>query len=88
MYASRIVEVAPQETFFATPLHPYSQALLAAQPSRGLQVMTGYGPIRGEHTELGCLFRSRCSKAFQKCREEPPLFRQNGHEIRCWLYAS
>ena len=88
MYASRIVEVAPQETFFVTPLHPYSQALLAAQPSRGLQAMTGYAPIRAEHTELGCLFRSRCNKAFQRCWEEPPLLKQDGHEIRCWLYAS
>ncbi|MBW2138610.1 MAG: ABC transporter ATP-binding protein [Deltaproteobacteria bacterium] len=88
MYASRIVEVAPQETFFVRPLHPYSQALLAAQPSRGLQAMTGYAPIRAEHTELGCLFRSRCNKAFQRCWEEPPLFKQDGHEIRCWLYAS
>jgi len=88
MYGSRIVEVAPQNTFFITPLHPYSQALLAAHASRGLKVITGNAPIRMEYIDKGCVFRPYCNKAFQKCLKEPPLFKHNGHEIRCWLYAS
>ena len=88
IYASKIVEVAPQETFFVRPLHPYSRALLAAQPSRGLHVQSGYATIMAENIESGCPFRLHCNAAFQKCREEPPLFKQNGHEIRCWRYAA
>jgi len=73
--------------------HQYSggmkeQALLAAQPSRGLHVQSGYATIMAENIESGCPFRLRCGTAFQKCREKPPLFKQDGHEIRCWRYAS
>jgi len=88
MYASKLVEVAPCKPFFAKPLHPYSIALLAAQPSRGLQVLTGYTPIHNGHSGTGCSFRLRCNMAFDKCLSKPPLFEQNGHMVRCWRYAS
>ncbi len=89
MYASRIVEIAPCKTFFIRPLHPYSQALLAAQPSHGLQVITSCEPVMIiKSVEEGCPFRFCCNKAFQRCLEKPPLFKHHGHEIRCWLYAS
>lgn len=88
IYASKIVEIAPQGTFFVRPLHPYSQTLLAAQPSRGLQDLTDYFRIMSEHVQSGCPFRLHCYRAFQRCREEPPLFKKDSHEIRCWLYAT
>ena len=88
MYASKLVELAPCKPFFAKPLHPYSIALLAAQPSRGLQVLTGYTPIHNGHLRPGCSFRLRCNMAFDKCLSKPPFFEQNGHMVRCWRYAS
>ena len=88
MYASKLVEVAPCKSFFAKPLHPYSIAVLAALPSRGLQVLTGYAQIHNGHPGSGCSFRLRCNMAFDKCLSKPPFFEQNGHMVRCWRYAS
>ncbi len=88
MYASRLVEIAPKESFFLNPLHPLSQAMLAAMPSHGLQVLTGFTPIQNRCDEQGCNFRIKCGKAFDKCFKKPPFFKVGDHQVRCWLYAS
>jgi oligopeptide/dipeptide ABC transporter ATP-binding protein len=87
MYAAQIVEVALQEEFFGRPLHPYARALLAALPARGLIPLPGYAPAHASYGEPGCRFSKRCPHVFGRCQEEPPLFEQDGHRVRCWLYA-
>ena len=87
MYASRLVEIAPKESFFLNPLHPLSQAMIAAMPSHGLQVLTGFTPIQNRSGKQGCNFRIKCSKAFDKCFKKPPFFKVVDQQVRCWLYA-
>ena len=87
MYAAQLVEVSPRESFFGQPLHPYSQALLAALPARGLKALLGYAPAHARYGEPGCRFRERCPRAFDRCREEPPFLEHGGRQVRCWLYA-
>ena len=37
----------------------------------------------------GCTFRDRCDRAFERCRNSPPLFEPaDGHHVRCFLYES
>jgi oligopeptide/dipeptide ABC transporter ATP-binding protein len=67
LYAGRLVEEAPARSFFRTPRHPYSVALLAAR------ALPGEPPASGE-IPSGCPFHPRCPDARARCRaEEPPL---------------
>jgi peptide/nickel transport system ATP-binding protein len=34
----------------------------------------------------GCRFKARCPFRFEKCDKEPPMFRKNGRQVKCWLY--
>jgi oligopeptide/dipeptide ABC transporter ATP-binding protein len=75
LYLGRIVETAPQAALFATPSHPYTQALLAAVPRIGGRRRER--AIRGElpsplDPPPGCVFHPRCPKAQPICREIAP----------------
>jgi oligopeptide/dipeptide ABC transporter ATP-binding protein len=90
MYAGQIVEVNSARNFFAEPLHPYSKLLMASVPKLKVEqeptFITGHPPsLLGPPT--GCRFADRCPSAFEKCSEEPPVFRVDGQRIKCWLYA-
>ncbi len=91
MYLGTIVEEMPCEDIHADALHPYTQALLGANPvsdpadRNELTVLEGevpspYNPPRG------CPFVSRCPLVVDKCHEEmPPLEdRGAGHRVACW----
>ena len=90
MYAGQIIEEAPTEQLFANPSHPYTQGLFASVPriSGPLRRLT---PIRGtvpapSAWPIGCRFRPRCPKAFDKSEQEPPLLSVGvEHRMRCWL---
>ncbi|MHC5011213.1 MAG: ABC transporter ATP-binding protein [Planctomycetota bacterium] len=94
MYFGRIVELAERDTIYAAPLHPYTEALLSAIPVPDPVVEEARRriPIEGEvpsptaHIE-GCPFRSRCSKAFDRCAVEAPEFLEHapGHFAACHL---
>jgi peptide/nickel transport system ATP-binding protein len=91
MYAGEIVEEAPADDFFATPRHPYARALLAAMPSaatrgRPLPAIAGQVPS-ALAWPAGCRFRDRCSCAFDRCADHPPLSPCGGagRLARCWL---
>jgi oligopeptide/dipeptide ABC transporter ATP-binding protein len=80
MYAGRKVEEADAETFFRTPRHPYSKALLASVP-RPDDMMDGvFKPlteIRGTVPPLdrlgrGCAFAARCDFSTDACLVAPP----------------
>ncbi len=78
LYLGRVVEIAPRAELFATPSHPYTQALLAAVPRIGRRRARGGGGIKGEMPSPlapppGCVFHPRCPKAQAICRTKPPV---------------
>jgi len=90
MYAGQIVEVSEAALFFTTPLHPYSQKLMASVPRlRGDQEPDF---ISGQPPSLldlppGCRFAPRCPSCFGKCEQDPPMVQHLRREVKCWLYA-
>jgi len=91
MYAGQIVETSDAHSFFNDPLHPYSKMLMASVPRLRADVEPEF--ITGQPPSLlnpptGCRFAARCPKKFSKCSEEPPVFMQDGKNVKCWLYES
>ncbi len=94
MYLGRVVERAPAVALFASPQHPYTQALLSAIPvpdpkrerKRRRLVLTGDVPSPLAPPS-GCTFHPRCPHAFDRCRQEAPelTVRGDGHEASCHL---
>lgn len=89
MYAGQIVEVGDAYRFFAKPLHPYSQKLMASVPrlhgGKELEFISGRPPSLITPPK-GCRFADRCPFRFEKCDQEPPLFEREGRKVKCWLY--
>jgi oligopeptide/dipeptide ABC transporter ATP-binding protein len=91
MYLGLIAETAPTRELWATPLHPYSEALIGAVPhADGSGTMPEALP--GEVPDPsrpppGCRFHPRCPYAFERCRsEEPPLVElAPARSAACWL---
>ena len=78
MYLGRGVEIAPSETLFATPRHPYTRALLAATPVADPERRGERARLSGElpspfNPPKGCAFHPRCPFANERCRTELPL---------------
>jgi peptide/nickel transport system ATP-binding protein len=98
MYAGRKVEEAAVEALFETPLHPYSQGLLASVPrlpsiAEGTAAIapTRLQEIPGRVPSLidlpaGCSFAPRCALADERCRAVVPPYEQKqlGHWAACW----
>jgi peptide/nickel transport system ATP-binding protein/oligopeptide transport system ATP-binding protein len=92
MYLGRIVEMAQKRSLFASPQHPYSQALLDAVPvpdperTRPTDVLAGEVPSPMRRPS-GCHFHTRCPLAEERCRREVPLMRevQPDHFAACHL---
>ncbi|WDM02987.1 dipeptide ABC transporter ATP-binding protein [Alicyclobacillus cycloheptanicus] len=89
MYLGKIVEFAPVEDLFQRPLHPYTQALLAAAPSlegkqRMPMVLSGDVP-NPVNPPSGCPFHTRCPVAMPRCKEAVPELKtlQPGHQVAC-----
>ena len=91
MYAGSLVEIAPRKQLYATPRHPYTQALLASvarpQPHR-----VRSRSVAGEMPSLlnppsGCPFHTRCPHVMGVCRVDKPLLRPlaDGHLAACHL---
>ena len=92
MYLGRIVELGEKETIFSNPIHPYTQALLAAIPvpdpdrKRSATELIGDVPSAID-IPSGCRFHTRCRFATEGCeKEEPPLIEVSpGHFAACPL---
>jgi oligopeptide/dipeptide ABC transporter ATP-binding protein len=91
MYAGQLVEVASVADIFDRPLHPYTQALLAALPRAEsapgtLRVVEGTVPDLLDPPP-GCRFAPRCPQRMAVCDQRPvPVARGAGHTVACWLY--
>jgi oligopeptide/dipeptide ABC transporter ATP-binding protein len=78
MFAGRIVEMAPTPELFASPRHPYTQALIGSTPERlklGDQVPKAGQPPDLENLPEGCHYAYRCKFAEEICRQPVPLRR-------------
>jgi peptide/nickel transport system permease protein len=90
MYAGEVVEMADVEMIFSTPAHPYTRALLAANPimaERGepLKAIAGTVPAPAAWPR-GCHFFDRCTYRLSGCEAPIPLLDLSGttdHETRC-----
>jgi oligopeptide/dipeptide ABC transporter ATP-binding protein len=90
MYVGKIVEIAPTKALFATPRHPYTEALLSAvpvpDPRRRAQRMVLEGDVADpSDPPPGCAFHPRCRHAVERCRREVPKLEEvaEGHWVRC-----
>ncbi len=98
MYLGRIVEQGSVEEVLNNPLHPYTQALLAAVPSieksaEGVErkVLKVEGEMPSPvNPPSGCHFHPRCPLAMDVCRRDyPPQVTVEGtHVTRCFLYKT
>jgi oligopeptide transport system ATP-binding protein len=97
LYLGRVMEVSDTASLFESPRHPYTRALigsaLAADPviARGLRD-EGLGSFAGFGSEIpspldapsGCVFRTRCPFAIQRCAQETPVLRPvSGAMVAC-----
>jgi len=74
MYLGRVVEVGPTEALFDLPLHPYTEALLAAIPVPDPDVVKQPVRLRGDLTRppsSGCSLAPRCPVAGPACADRP-----------------
>jgi oligopeptide/dipeptide ABC transporter ATP-binding protein len=98
MYLGRLVEVAPTGELFRRPLHPYTQALLAAIPTIGDGTASIFDApdrlLQGElpsplNVPRGCRFASRCPHRMAVCEELEPALAPVAprHAVACHLHG-
>jgi oligopeptide transport system ATP-binding protein len=95
MYLGRLAEIGPTDALYARPLHPYTEALISAVPSpdpeiearRRRIILKGDVPSPAK-PPTGCVFHTRCPRAFDRCRVEVPalLDKGGGRRVACHLH--
>jgi len=90
MYLGQIVEVAPTESLYYSPKHPYTEALMSAIPEADPSQIMKPVLLEGERPSpanppVGCRFHTRCQYVTQICRESPPALKEGeaGHLVAC-----
>ncbi len=94
MYLGRIVELADRDALFARPMHPYSEALIAAAPVPDPRRPPFAAVLEGEvpspvDPPSGCAFHPRCPLAVARCRVETPTLVRlaDGRTVACHVRA-
>lgn len=90
MYLGKIMEIGPLREVYQYPLHPYTQALLAAVPVPDPHARRAEPMPEGEipnpiNPPSGCVFHPRCPIAQPNCAVEVPPLRElrPGHRVAC-----
>jgi peptide/nickel transport system ATP-binding protein len=92
MYLGKIVEIGPAEAIVHQPLHPYTQALIAAVPNPDPSAdvaelpIRGYVPISQSDAAVVCSFSRRCPYKNERCRSDRPQMVEMapGHSVACF----
>jgi peptide/nickel transport system ATP-binding protein/oligopeptide transport system ATP-binding protein len=93
MYLGKIAELTDKKSLFASPLHPYTEALLSAVPvpdpkaKKGKRIiLTGDVPSP-MNPPKGCTFHTRCPYVMDRCKVDVPALREikPGHWVSCHL---
>lgn len=90
LYLGRLVEIGPTDAIFRAPRHPYTRALLDAEPEADPARRRTEPPLMGEVPSIfarpaGCEFHARCRFVRPRCRDEAPGVTGIGerHSVRC-----
>jgi oligopeptide/dipeptide ABC transporter ATP-binding protein len=88
MYAGEVVESGATRDVFLEPRHPYTRRLLECDPARIEQATRNLPVIPGGLPDMvnlpgGCVFRSRCDQAFDRCAGERPALEGDEHRAAC-----
>ncbi|MBN8892746.1 MAG: peptide ABC transporter substrate-binding protein [Rhodospirillales bacterium 70-18] len=91
MYLGRIVEMADKRTLFATPLHPYTEALMSAAPvpnpakQKARRIILQGDVPSPARPPAGCHFHTRCPAAIAECSRVVPALTEvaPGHLVAC-----
>ena len=93
MYLGKIVEKGLTDEIFENPMHPYTQALLSAVPSKDPLKKKKRIILKGDvpspiNPPKGCPLYLRCDKAMSTCKEDNPILKtmEGTHETACHLY--
>ena len=93
MYLGQCLEFASSDELFASPLHPYTKALLSAIPEPDISMRNKeIKVIKGEvvspvNPKPGCRFAARCEYCQERCMQDPPTLKEvsPGHFVACHL---
>jgi len=95
MYLGRIVEMSDKASLFREPLHPYTEALLAAVPVPDPRVRRKKRVLHGDvpspvNPPSGCAFHTRCPQVMARCKEATPPIQEvaPGRFVACHLHSS
>jgi oligopeptide transport system ATP-binding protein len=88
LYLGRMLELAPVEALYTQPRHPYTRELLQSapipdpdiQPGRLGRVLSGEPPSP-VNLPSGCVYRTRCALAVDRCRAETPAWEPVGPSV-------
>jgi len=93
MYLGKIVELASKDELFRLPQHPYTQALLSANPIPNPKIFRKQIILQGDvpspiNLPSGCRFHTRCRYVMSICRENEPELKDigNHHLVACHLF--
>lgn len=93
MYLGQCLEFATSDELFASPVHPYTKALLSAIPEPDISMRNKeIKVIKGEvvspvDPKPGCRFAARCEYCQERCTQEAPTLKEvsPGHFVACHL---
>ncbi|HVB34150.1 MAG TPA: oligopeptide/dipeptide ABC transporter ATP-binding protein [Patescibacteria group bacterium] len=88
LYLGKVMELASSDAIYRAPRHPYTQSLIHAVPVADPRQARAH-PAKGLEGEppspiappSGCVFRTRCRYAIERCAQETPMLRQVGESL-------